>query len=307
MNKLTIPEGIENERLDVFLAHEFDISRSRIQKVMKNGGVLFDGKPAKPNQAIYTGNIIEIPETFEEPKTEKGELPELTILYEDDDVLVIEKPAGLLVHQANEADRVVTLVDVLRNKYPNIHLVGDDEARPGIVHRLDKNVSGVMIVAKTQKAFDHLKDQFKTRMVEKEYVALVYGQLSKDLGTIRLKIARSKKKGHMVSRPEDGEGKEAVTHYEVLERYKTTTLVKVNIETGRTHQIRVHFHANDHSVVGDPLYKKHQMKNIRPIKLDRIFLHARRLTITLPNGERKTFESDLPKQLADILKNLQPA
>jgi 23S rRNA-/tRNA-specific pseudouridylate synthase len=163
-----------------------------------------------------------------------------------------------------------------------------------------------MVIAKNQPAFTHLKRQFMGRHVKKEYTALAYGALPKDHDTIALKIARSKSRRRMVARPEGQEGKEAITEYDVVARYKTATLARVRTLTGRTHQIRAHFKGIDHPLVGDTLYAKRHMRHIKPIPLARIFLHAGKLTVPLPNGTIKTFESPLPKELGALLSNLQP-
>jgi 23S rRNA pseudouridine1911/1915/1917 synthase len=231
-------------------------------------------------------------------------VPKLKILYEDKDVLVVEKPAGLLVHPTGAKREEETLVDAVRTHFPGIDGVGEDPTRPGIVHRLDKDVSGVMVVAKSQAMFKSLKAQFTGRDVEKEYLALVYGKLPKDTGTINFKLARSKAHGRMTARSGDQEGKEAITHYEVIERFKTATFVRVHILTGRTHQIRAHFKGLGYPLIGDTLYQRRKIRNIRPIPLDRVFLHAHKLTITLPDGLRKTFESPLPDTLKQLMETL---
>ena len=304
MQKHKVTEEEDGQRLDRVLSQIFSVSRTRIQKLIKWGEILLNEKKVTPHILVKRGNTIQLPDTLEEPEVIKGEIPKLIVLYESDDVLVINKPAGLVVHPATGKESV-TLVDSILEHDPSIASVGEDPSRPGIVHRLDKGVSGVMIVAKTQEAFMHLKEQFMERNVEKEYLALVYGSLSKDFDTIRLKIKRSKSRGRMIAKPEDSEdGRDAVTHFDVLDRYKIATYVRVRIETGRTHQIRTHFRAIDHPIVGDELYKKTNMKNIKPLKLGRLFLHAHRLTIDLPNAERHTFETPLPVDLTEILKGL---
>ena len=292
------------KRLDILLTDFIESSRSQIQKLIKDGEITVNNKSKKSHVIIEKGDVIFYPEVEKSLPKKKGGTPILNILYEDDDLLVINKPPGLIVHQATEYDKDTNVVDALLEQYPKLIEVGDDPTRPGIVHRLDKDVSGVMVISKTQEAFENLKTQFATRTVEKEYLALVYGVINKDYDTINLKIARSKTRGRMVARPDSQEGKEAVTEYEVVERYKTATYLRVKIHTGRTHQIRVHFQAIDHPLVGDKLYKKRVMKNIRPIKLDRIFLHAHKLTITLLNGKRKNFEVPLPDELTSLLQKL---
>lgn len=227
--------------------------------------------------------------------------PSFDIIYQDPDVLVIVKPAGLLVHKVLGKEDEVTLADLLVERFPEIKGVGEKPERPGIIHRLDKDVSGLMVVARNQTAFEFMKKQFQDRTMKKEYIALVHGNLSKDEDTIRLKIARSREKARMVARPENQEGRDAITHYTVLDRWRNYDLVSIKIETGRTHQIRVHFHALGHPLVGDPLYK---IRGIKTKPLGRVFLHATKLTLTLPSGEVKTFESPLPAYLADILPTL---
>lgn len=222
------------------------------------------------------------------------------VVYEDKDALVINKPAGLLVHRAQGKDEV-TLADLLVERYPELVGVGEKPERPGIVHRLDQDVSGLMVVARNQAAYEFLKKQFQDRTMTKEYIALVHGKLSKDEDTIKFKIARSRGKARMVARPDDQEGREAITHYEVTDRFKNYTLVRVKIDTGRTHQIRVHFHALGHPLVGDPLYI---IKGIKAKELGRVFLHSTKLTLTLPSGEVKTFEAPLPEPLQEVLNGL---
>ncbi len=288
-------------RLDIVLTSLIKQSRSQIQKLIKTGVVTVNNKPVTPHLALEEGDVVSYPEHVD-VVPEARVTPVLEILYEDNDILIINKPAGLIVHRAHELDNDPSVVDALLERYPPIKDVGDDEARPGIVHRLDKDVSGVLAIAKSKDAYEHLKKQFQDRTTKKEYLALVYGQLPRNQDRIELKIARSKVRGRMVARAQLQDGKDAITDYEVLKTFKTTTYVRVHILTGRTHQIRVHFLAIDHPLVGDRLYKKTYMKNIRPIELNRIFLHAHALTINLMNGEEKTFTAPLPNELEQILE-----
>ncbi|MBI2484687.1 RluA family pseudouridine synthase [Candidatus Uhrbacteria bacterium] len=230
----------------------------------------------------------------------------LQILYEDADIVVVNKPAGLLVHRIHEDDTMPNVADLLAEKFPSLRTVGDrPDLRPGIVHRLDKEASGILVVAKTQAAFTHLKEQFKTRTVEKFYNVLVYGKVSKDVGDIHFRLSRSKKTGRMAALPKDASlGREAHTEYEVMARYATATLLRIQIHTGRTHQIRSHMLALGHPVVGDKLYRRGHMRHIRPIETDHLFLHAEELSIDLPSGLRKTFHAELPKELEAILQSL---
>lgn len=249
---------------------------------------------------------------FKKKKTEKKEEKienKIEIIKKTKNYIVLNKPAGLMVHKApNREDK--TLVDFLIKKYPKIKGVGEDEIRPGIVHRLDKEVSGLMVVALNQESFLNLKQQFKNRTIEKYYTALVYGNLEKDEDVIDFPIKRSSKGFKMAAVPnsffsEKDTTREAITKFEVLKRFTNFSLVKIKLETGRTHQIRVHFFAINHPLVGDKLYlnKKMSTKN-KKIILDRIFLVSNKLSFTDLKGEKQTFEINIPKNLQEIIDNL---
>jgi 23S rRNA pseudouridine1911/1915/1917 synthase len=186
--------------------------------------------------------------------------------------------------------------------YPKVKGVGSDQRRSGVVHRLDKEASGVLIFAKHDKALQHLKDQFKQRLTDKHYVALVQGKMLANNGSIDFPIARSANRGRMAARPKSQTGKEALTHYQVIQHFTTSTLVDVEIYTGRTHQIRAHLFALGHPLVGDKLYTR---KGLKPTTLNRLFLHAKELSLTLPSGEKQTFSCPLPQELQDFLANLK--
>jgi len=302
-------KGLNHERLDLKLVKTTGLTRSQVQKIIKNGGVKVNDLVVKtPHAFISSEDKIKIADNYRDtvgkPKLKTDNHLKLNFLFEDKDVVVFEKPAGLMVHEATGKNEI-TVTDLLIKHCPAIKKIGDDPRRPGIVHRLDKLASGVMIAAKTPTAFDFLKKQFSEHATKKEYLVLVYGTPGKDNGTISFKLGRSKTKGRMVAHPADSEdGKEAITHFEVIQRFKTNALLRVIIETGRTHQIRAHFRAMNLPVVGDPLYKKNYMKNIKPIPLPRLFLHAHKLTIPLPDGSTPTFESPLPDELKQILNEL---
>ncbi len=224
----------------------------------------------------------------------------MKIIFEDNDFLVVEKPAGLEV--ATEIKKEdPTLVDWLVKKYPAITKVGPDPARPGIVHRLDKAASGLLVVAKTQIAFEYLIKQFEERKIKKEYIVLVHGQVSKDEGTIEFPIVRAKS-GRFAALPIGSRGRIAITEYEVVKRFRNFTLLKVRIRTGRTHQIRVHLHALGHSVVGDKLYKQ---KRVKKVMLDRFFLHASALGFYDLENQWREFKSDLPDELIQFVQSLK--
>ncbi len=228
------------------------------------------------------------------------------IIYEDKDVLVIDKPAGLLVHpRPNQKSGALT--DFLLKHYPQIKNTGEDPLRPGIVHRLDKDTSGVLITAKNNKAFQYLKEQFKNRKVIKKYLALVNGKPPQNNGIIKTYLARSKNKTKQkVFSLSMGRGKirKAITKYKVIKKYKDYSLLEVHPKTGRLHQIRVHLSWLGCPVAGDEKYKRKRASC--PKELKRQFLHASILKIKLPNGQIKEFESPLPPELKNVLKGLAP-
>jgi 23S rRNA pseudouridine1911/1915/1917 synthase len=248
------------------------------------------------------------------------------IIFENEDYLVINKPAGLAVHGGGNI-KEPTLADELVERYPKIIGVGDDPIRPGIVHRLDREVSGLMVIAKNQATFLHLKNQFKDRDINKEYVALVHGKIIADSGIINFPIKRSSEGYKMAAMPLntvdllsrrqptdrdqgnlDGlfKAREAITEYSVLKRFVNYTLLQVKIKTGRTHQIRVHFYALGYPLVGDGLYfnKKSKIKN-KKINLGRIFLAANKLSFKDKQGKIQSFSLEMPTALSGFLKTLK--
>jgi 23S rRNA pseudouridine1911/1915/1917 synthase len=299
MKTLIIPEGISG-RLDKNLASLIEATRSQIEKAAGAGKIFINGEPANKKSEIIAGDKVEFDENFFIVKDRDKTPTRLEIIFEDEDVIVINKPANILVHHA-PGNMESTIVDSLVDYYPAIKNVGDDEMRPGIVHRLDKHASGVLIVAKNNAAFKYLKDQFKNRQTKKRYTVLVEGYLDQPNGTINLSIERSKAHGRMAAKPPEQGGREAITHYDLIEQFPHHALLDVVIETGRTHQIRVHMFAQGHPVVGDTLYR---MKNTAVRDIGRLFLHATELSITLPSGEYRTFTASLPVELEDVLKDI---
>lgn len=300
---ILVKEKNENDRLDKFL-HEFfpEYSRSYLQKIIKKGEVKIDGQISSVHHFLKTGEKIEI--NLSPPaklKIKPDSENKLDIIFENDDFLIINKPAGLLVHPA-EGQEDPTLVGQLINHLPDIKKVGEDSLRPGIVHRLDKKVSGLMVIAKNQKTFDNLKQQFKNHKIKKEYLALVKGKLKKLEGIINFPIGRSKE-GGFVARPKEGEGKTALTKYELIKNKKNYSLLKIRTITGRTHQIRLHLKAIGYPVVGDKLYKNKKEKE--KIQLDRLFLHSALLGFFDKEKKWHEFTSNLPSNLEEILKSLE--
>jgi len=309
----TVEKKEERMRLDRFLVEKLSgNSRAKIQKAIEAGAWLVNGKRVPPHYFLREGQKVEeiVKGENAPPSFGSRDLPnELYVIAETKEYIAIEKPAGMTVH-GGPGIRGITLVDLLKKRYPEIETVGEDPLRPGIIHRLDKEVSGVMIVARTQEAFEYGKRQFQTRQVVKEYTALVHGTFVNDAGKIELPLMRSaekKKHGTIKALPrgrgEDGAGRrarEAVTDYEVKQRFPRMTLLTVYPKTGRTHQIRVHCAAIGHPIVGDRLYRSAKVQKVS-LKIERPFLHAAAITIVGKDGAAHTFHSPLPNDLQSAL------
>lgn len=293
--KETVVE-MQNGRLDKVCSEIFsDYSRSQIKQLLDGGNITVNGKTEKAKYKVKSGDVIRL----EEPETKTLELrPEnipLDIVYEDDDVIVINKPQGMVVHPAPGHDEH-TLVNALLYHCPLSTINGT--FRPGIVHRIDKDTSGLLMVAKNDKAHRSLAKQLKDKTNIREYVALVHGKIAEDEGTINAPIGRSLKDRKKQAVVKDG--RNAVTHFEVLKRYRDYTLVKCILETGRTHQIRVHMKYIGHPLVGDPLYGPK-----KTIKGNGQFLHAGKLGFVHPTtGKLLIFEAPLPKIFQECLEKL---
>lgn len=232
---------------------------------------------------------------------------DIKIIHEDNDVLVVDKPAGIVVFSEGDASGEKTLIDYLIEKNPELAGVGDP-LRYGIIHRLDKDTSGILLVAKTAGGLIFFQKQFKNREVEKKYLALVIGNIKEDKGEIKTLIGRApgdkrKQKAYLPGEPGSEGKREAITEYKVLERFENYTLLEVKIKTGRRHQIRCHLSYIQHPIAGDKMYS---FKNSPvPEGLTRQFLHATYLKIQLPGGKIKEFESNLPEDLEKIINNLK--
>lgn len=297
--KLVVSEG--GQRLDRFLVHQLpDRTRSQLQKLIKVGTVLLNGRATSAHRLLKVGDRIVIKEVAVQPLA-SASVPSPTVIFENEQVLVISKPAGLVVHPGAGV-RGKTLINWLVQHVPAIVSVGDSPTvRPGIVHRLDRDVSGVMVIAKTQASFEHLKQQFKNRSVKKEYLALVHGVPKQRSGTINFRIERSNRQpGRMAARPAEGKGRTATTHYAVEQTIQNNALLRIQIETGRTHQIRVHLKALGHPIVGDSVYTTKSARR-KPTTLSRPWLHAARLKFQDLDGTTREFEAPLPKELEHFL------
>ena len=286
----------DGRRLDVLLSEASGLTRSRIASLMEDGHVTVDGTvqtkaglKAKPGQTI----VLTVPAP--KPAVPQAQDIPLTILYEDEELAVVVKPCGMVVHPA-AGNEDGTLVNALLHHLDSLGGIGG-ELRPGIVHRLDKDTSGLLLVAKNDRAQLALSEQLSSRTMEKHYRALVEGVLREDGGRIEAPIARSKKDRKKMA--VDDEGREAITEWTVLSRGRGVTLLDVHILTGRTHQIRVHMRHIGHPVCGDPIYG-----SSKGAKVPRLMLHAYSLTFTHPaTGERMTFTAELPEAFRRALRS----
>lgn len=287
-------------RLDHFLKEKLpEFTRSRIQKLIEEGNVTLDQKRPKASQKVRCGQRIIVKIPPEEPLALKPEEVPFEILYEDEDLAVIYKPAGIVVHPA-PGHREGTLVHGLLKKLKDLSGIGG-KLRPGIVHRLDKDTSGLMLVAKNDAAHQALVKAFKDRKIQKQYLAILYGKITPTQGKIESPIGRHplhRKKMAVVKG-----GKEAITHYEVLRYFKKASLVLAKPVTGRTHQLRVHFSSLGHPILGDPLYGG--LKPDLP-KPERLMLHARSISFEHPStGKIFSFTKEPPEDFEKYIKILE--
>lgn len=302
------PATAARQRLDHFLANELpDLSRAGVQRLIRQGHARVDGRvERRPGLRLRGGERLRL--TVVAPPQLVGAEPEdipLRVLYEDNDLAAIDKPSGLVVH-AGAGQRRGTLVNALLYRFGCLSTLGG-ELRPGIVHRLDKLTSGVLLVAKNDVAHRALARQFHERQVEKTYLALLHGRLTPARGRIALPVARDRvRRTRMTTRRR--EGRAAATDYRVLETRPGFSLVEAQLHTGRTHQLRVHFSALGHPVVGDTLYgapRQLHWDGATAPTLDRNFLHAWRLRFRHPRtGETREVRAPLPEELADLLRRL---
>src|SRR5438270_12429628 len=297
---LIVPKEAMRLRLDQFLARELPtFSRSRLQQLIRQQLVTLNGSPARPRDAVRSGDRIEVNEPPPEKIDHQPEPIPLDVLFEDEDVIVINKPSGLVVHPG-AGQREHTLVNALLHHFPKLSGIGGKE-RPGIVHRLDKETSGCLVAAKTDDAHRGLSKQFEQRAVEKIYLALVAGRLRKNAGTVEETIGR-----HPVDRQRmstaSRRGRAAKTEYRVLSSSDEISLLECKLHSGRTHQVRVHLQHLGHPVLGDKIYGKKQTA-----VFPRQMLHAWKLRFQHPRtSEWRNFEAPLPIDFENALKSLRP-
>lgn len=304
IKKIQVKAINEKIRLDAYISKEIeDLSRSMIQKLLEEDKINVNGKIEKPSYKVQEGDIIEV--SIEKPKEVKIEAQDipLDIIYEDNDILVVNKQKGLVVHPANGNPDGTLVNAIMAHCKDSLSGIGG-ELRPGIVHRLDKDTSGLLIIAKNDKAHIQVSEQIKNREVKKTYIALVRGTIAEDEATINMPIGRSTKDRKKMAVTKNG--KEAVTHFKVLNRYTTNkgsyTLLEIKIDTGRTHQIRVHMAEIGHPVIGDSVYSNGKNE----FGVEGQCLHAKRLEFVHPiTGKEMKLEAPLPKYFQNIIAQLE--
>jgi 23S rRNA pseudouridine1911/1915/1917 synthase len=289
---IKIPEGAASERLDVFLASNLSVSRSQIQKRIESGAIVVNGKPERASYVVEPGDEVSV-ELPESQIKQAINPPKIPILYEDDDLMVVDKPSGLSMHPGS-GETTATLAD-----FSKLHSADPDPDRPGIVHRLDKDTSGLVVIAKTLEAKTYLQGLFKDHKVKKTYALLVVGRPDKDEAIIKLPLDRDPE--NPLRRAVISTGREAITSYHTLANYHSFSLIEAIPQTGRTHQLRVHFEAIGHPIAGDPIYAAGREK---PKNLKRLFLHAAKLEFRLPSGKEIQVQSPLPEELNSVLGTL---
>ncbi len=279
LRTLSVPEGVEGERIDSALTRVLGLSRTSVVKLLEDGDINSGGRAMQKSDRVTAGQVIEVllPAPLNQDPIPLTPLEGLTVVYNDDDIVVIDKPVGCAAHPS-PGWMGPTVVGALMAAGYTISTSGPAE-RAGVVHRLDAGTSGLMIIAKTDAAYLKLKEMFRDHDVEKTYHALVQGHMDPSSGTIDAPIDRHPKEDHRFAVV--ATGKESITHYEVIEYYRSVSLVKVELETGRTHQIRVHFSALNHPLVGDTTYGADPVLG-KKMKISRPWLHALELRFNHP-------------------------
>ena len=305
LRTLSVPEGVEGERIDSALTRVLGLSRTAIVKLLEDGDIRSNGNAMQKSERVLAGQVIEVlmPAPMNQDPIPLTPLVGLTVVYNDDDIVVIDKPVGCAAHPS-PGWMGPTVVGALLAAGYTISTSGPAE-RAGVVHRLDAGTSGLMIIAKTDAAYLKLKEMFRSHEVEKTYHALVQGHMDPSTGTIDAPIDRHPKEDHRFAVV--ATGKESITHYEVIEYYRSVSLVKVDLETGRTHQIRVHFSALSHPLVGDTTYGADPVLG-KKMQMSRPWLHALELRFNHPvNGVPLTLRAPYPADLQASLALLSEA
>ena len=286
----------DGERIDKYLALNTDYSREFIGKMIKDGFIKVNDKAVKASYKVCLDDVIDIDESYKTESNIEAEDVSFEIVYEDNDLMVINKPSGLVVHPGN-GNTHNTLVNGLMMHNKKLSDIGGDD-RPGIVHRIDKDTSGLMLVAKTNKCHELLSDDFKNKRVKRTYIALLKGVFPHDSATIDAPIGRDKNNRLKMTVTADN-SKNAVTHLKVIKRYDKYTLVSLNLDTGRTHQIRVHMEYIGYPIYNDPVYTTHEATSFGQ------FLHSSEIDFIHPiTKEHLHFKADLPKEFSDFLDKI---
>lgn len=293
-SSIVIPQSAAGGRLDSFLADSLpEISRTRIKTLLNSGHIIVDGKSAKPKDRVVPGTLVTISAPPPAPPTTEPETVALTFLYEDDDLAVVHKPSGMVVHPGS-GNRSGTLVNALLGHFGGLSSIGGVE-RPGIVHRLDKDTSGCIVVARNDFTHEHLSAQFAARSVTKQYLAVTSGIPTPSTGTVATQIGRNPGNRQKMTVLDPPQGKHAVTDYSVLGSRMKSALVLCDLHTGRTHQIRVHMKHLGHPLLGDEIYGRRNAGET----VSRLMLHAWKLGLTHPRtGKNLEFEADPPPEFS---------
>ena len=293
LEELNVDEIDENKRVDAYVAENTELSRTTVQRMIENEKILVNGKKTKVSYKIQNGDQISVEKEEAKEVSLKAQNIPVDILYEDNDIIVINKPKGMVVHPANgnpDGTLVNAVMAICKDSLSGI----GGEIRPGIVHRLDKDTSGVIVVAKNDKAHINLSEQIKNHDVEKTYIAIVKGFVKENEATINMPIARSKQDRKKMA--VDKDGKNAVTHFKVLKRFNNKTLIECLLETGRTHQIRVHLKYINHPIFNDPLYNKEFINGFGQ------FLHSKSIKFIHPITKKELYiECDIPNIMKEYI------
>ena len=296
---LSVPEGVAGERIDSALTRVLGLSRTAVVKLLEDGDITTGGKPMPKSDRVTAGQVIEVlmPAAKAEAKLVATPIDGLKVVYDDEFLIVIDKPVGIAAHPSPGWQGATVVGAIFAAGY-QLATSGAAE-RQGVVHRLDVGTSGLMVVAKNEIAYSHLKDQFRERTVSKVYHALVQGHMDPTVGTIDAPIDRHPKEDYRFAVVANG--KPSITHYKTLEVFPAVTLLEIELETGRTHQIRVHFSALHHPLVGDLTYGSDPVL-AQKLTITRPWLHAKQLAFTHPgSGERLSFNSEYPEDLTRSL------
>ncbi len=302
-NEIIVDTVLAGQRFDKVMTQLLDThTRSQLQMLIKQGQITINKKISTPHYALKVGDRIQVHDEPIVPETVHTMAP-LEIIAQTSDYIVVNKPSGLIVHPSKIHPQHDTLVDAVIAQFPEVKKVGDDPSRPGIIHRLDKDASGVMVIARNQDSFEDLKRQFKTRIVYKEYLILAYGAPQPLEGTIHTPIARSVRHHTKFAAKSNDSGKEAITEYWTIASSPQFSLIRVHPWTGRTHQIRVHFHSKGNSLVGDAIYR---LKKGKLVASARLMLHARQLSFTDLKGVKQDYTCNPDALFLSILYGCLP-